>query len=623
MKKHVLFIYILMSLCVLPLIAKKRAARKRAVGKQATAFIPSLNEIVIQSSKIIDAQSPQLRIEEKKNLLLLVKESQLDRQARAKIAYAISIILRTTPQTMQLSQEAYSFLMALLEVQEAQQNVITVAQEIKTAVAVSPAQERQRVIDAAIKQLESVAQEAQATIDNARVRIDNMMNLSEIMLDGKMASLKDIVEKAGEIIAAKDEQMRSEAQQEFADLIKKLDKNIRDAMMPDFEAIQNITDETRQKAQEAYDRLLTMTLVMDQEITDMVLIVEKERESIENEPISSFRKIGNFIANKMSAVENFVERILVGGNVMLPIGYIEKQSVLIIRIGSLLKILSESQDKDLRVSAESDLKSLMLQEDLDDKVKSVLNPLIEKLNNGELLTKGDVAIAKVMMPSPNQSTQFEILESILKHASYIYASFVLTSPADWISLTNSPAPSDKKLEEEKRLITAELNYKDLYQKIKDALDPDVQIILNTTPDTLEQSKQAFARLGKTVNGQRSFGSRAERMVRDQASKLFGLVPESIKKIAHDYPIITGTVMTYLAAEVISRTVIRPYKNWAYNYKLLQGESNYFYGVLRALQKAEKEGDDNKKHILMGTLEGLGLEFTEGWETTNKRLRLID
>jgi hypothetical protein len=148
-------------------------------------------------------------------------------------------------------------------------------------------------------------------------------------------------------------------------------------------------------------------------------------------------------------------------------------------------------------------------------------------------------------------------------------------------------------------------------EIKNAVTADVQIVLDTTDDTMQESKAACQRLRVLAETYKPYFRKAIAMMGNFIgfgwSKMKDLM-ESVKTFVYNHPIASTVISAY-----VLRRLIATFNSYVAHYKYFKEDSMYYDEILKKAGDAFREGDLNTYYTLVGILQDLGITITEKYD----------
>jgi hypothetical protein len=225
-----------------------------------------------------------------------------------------------------------------------------------------------------------------------------------------------------------------------------------------------------------------------------------------------------------------------------------------------------------------DLANLIENGNMDQTVRNKIKPLVDIIlrTTDETMEASRSAYAELLYAC-RPINQLEILENIQQVAlDMVY------------NATEEEFPGLKQ-----KLIDL-CNSERLYQKIKDEIAPDIEIILKTTDETKALSKEAFGRLKNNIDKRKSYVSQISQ-----------------------YPLLRDMAVTSLGGLFVGKLLSFPLQNWLANYRKITTQSKMYDSILDQTYDAAAHKDWNKYHQLMGTLEPLGVQIDETYKSNGE------
>jgi hypothetical protein len=146
---------------------------------------------------------------------------------------------------------------------------------------------------------------------------------------------------------------------------------------------------------------------------------------------------------------------------------------------------------------------------------------------------------------------------------------------------------------------------------KKAITPDIQIVLGTTDETMQESKAACQRLRVLAETYKPYFRKATAMMENLIgfgwSKMKDLM-ESVKTFVYNHPIASTMISTYVLGRLIQR-----FNSYVAHYKYFKESNMYYDKILQKAGDAFREGDLNTRYTLVGILQDLGIIVTEEYD----------
>ena len=309
----------------------------------------------------------------------------------------------------------------------------------------------------------------------------------------------------------------------------------------------------------------------------ILVYAAKESKAI---PTSNLGKIEKFIAEKMENVGYSLNKFTYGLRRMVTFNYENQQRMLLDQIVNVAREIASpmNNNTERRPIFKKDLANLIENGNMDQTVRNKIKPFVDIIlrTTDETMEASRSAYAELLYAC-RPINQLEILENIQQVAlDMVY------------NATEEEFPGLKQ-----KLIDL-CNSERLYQKIKDEIAPDIEIILKTTDETKALSKEAFGRLKNNIDKRKSYVSQISQ-----------------------YPLLRDMAVTSLGGLFVGKLLSSPLQNWLANYRKITTQSKVYDSILDQTYDAAAHKDWNKYHQLMGTLEPLGVQIDETYKSNGE------